>query len=93
MKKVKYGFKLIFIIYMFCELASDNEFNFNNFFILLLITAIIIFKEKYFDNIFMDVTSLLVIVLCTGFNSTFGVLFGVVAFDFMFKKNAVGAVV
>ena len=93
MKKVKYGFKLIFIIYMFCELASDNEFNFNNFFILLLITAMIIFKEKYFDNIFMDVTSLLVIVLCTGFNSIFGVLFGVVAFDFMFKKNVGGAVV
>jgi signal transduction histidine kinase len=75
---------------MVCELASDNKINFNNFLMLLIIIAVTIFKEKYFDNIFMDVTSLLAIILCTQFNNTFGILLGMMAFDFMFKRNIIG---
>lgn len=90
MKQIKYTFKLFLLTYMVLQWAVENRFSFEENIILLLIIGITIFKEKYCNSIYVVLISLFIVIIAIHFDSTFGILLSMTAFDFMCKNKFSG---
>lgn len=90
MKRIKYIFKLLFLLYIICVFAAGNSFSFEEAVVFLLIVAVTIFKEKYCDKSYILLISFAIMIFGVYINKDFGVLLALLAFDFMCKRKAVG---
>lgn len=93
MKRVKYIFKLIFLMYVAYKLGFENMLSFEEVIILISLIGINIFKEKYIDTSYLIFTSLFIIMLGINFNNNFGILLALAAFDFICKANYAGVLI
>ncbi len=86
MKVLKYIVKLFFLLYMVVDLSMEKKASMNVIVALLIVIAINIFKERYFNSILTELISFAAIAAGVMLEPVFGILFCIPVFDLVFEK-------
>ncbi|EKN71706.1 integral membrane sensor signal transduction histidine kinase [Neobacillus bataviensis LMG 21833] len=82
--------KVAIILYTSIEIIMIHDIAYQQFVILLLIIAINIFKERYYDSVYLTIVTLLLTCAAVTMDFRFSVLFALCSYDFMLKRIYVG---
>ena len=83
---MKYIIKIIFLIYVIISFIPQSSVGYLEVSVLLVITAVNVLKEKYFDTRYLSILSFALILTGIYLNSNFTILLSVALFDMVFEK-------
>lgn len=86
MKVIKYSAKLLFLFYMVIELSIEKKVSLSAIVPLLVVIAINIFKERYYNSAVIELFSFLAVLAGTVVEPVFGILFCIPVFDLIYRK-------
>jgi signal transduction histidine kinase len=89
---VKYLFKLFFLIYIIVLYTINGEVSYTSVLVFILIVGVNIFKEKFYDNVYITVVSFILICAGIWLDGTFTFLLCISLFDFTYKKTYIGVI-
>lgn len=92
MNKIKVIIKIPFFFYLVALFIYKNNASYEEFIILLLIMAVNIFKERFFDSIILVLISFFLILTGIVLNRDFGILLCVIIFDLVYRKFYIGII-
>ncbi|MFK9094047.1 sensor histidine kinase [Bacillus salipaludis] len=82
--------KTAIILYTSIEIILNHHISYQQFVILLMIIAINIFKERYYDSVYLTIVTLLLTCAAVTMDFRFSILFALCSYDFMLKRMYVG---
>lgn len=83
---MKYLFKTLFLIYIITQLALSGRVSYVEVSVILILTALNIFKEKYYNSIIVTTVEFVIIFFACTFNTDFILLYGIVAEDIFYHR-------
>lgn len=83
---MNYLFKGIFILYTIIQLALTGSASYMDIVFMLIISASVIFKEKYYNSIIVTAFEFIVITFACSNNRSFILLYGIIAEDIFYHK-------
>ncbi|WHY87527.1 sensor histidine kinase [Neobacillus novalis] len=87
---MNYIVKAAIILYLSLELIIDYSIAYQSFLILLVVIAVNIFKERYFDSVYLTIVTLLITFAAVTVDFRFSILFALCSYDFILKRMYVG---
>lgn len=79
--------KLLLFGFLIFQLGMKGQVDYPSLAILLILVALQVWKEKYYDSSYISFVSLLIVSVGTYIDLRFGVLFAIPLFDFMLKRS------
>jgi len=76
--------------YLSLELINYQDIAYQPFLILLVIIAVNIFKERYYDSVYLTIVTLLLTCAAVTMDLHFSILFALCSYDFILKRMYVG---
>lgn len=92
MRYFNYLLKLMFLVYIFVELAIKSSSSFVSIVILLLVIAVNILKERYLDSAYVVFLSFIIVISGAYLDKGFIIMLCPVAFDFINRKAYYGLI-
>ncbi len=92
MNKIKVIIKIPFFFYLVAIFSINKNISYEEVILLLLILAVNIFKERFFDSILLVLLNIPLVLAGIVLNQDFGILLCVIAFDFTYKRAYIGII-
>ncbi|MFF2448530.1 sensor histidine kinase [Neobacillus sp. NPDC058068] len=90
---MNYIVKAAIILYLSLNLIIDYHIPYQQLLILLVIIAVNIFKERYFDSVYLTIVTLLLTSAAVTVDFRFAILFALCSYDFILKRKYIGLAV
>lgn len=87
---MNYFVKTVLFLYVFLELIIENDLAYQRLAILLIILAIQLWKERFYDSLYLTVVTLVITCAGVAMDLRFAVLFVLCFYDFMLKRSVLG---
>ncbi|MFJ5716258.1 sensor histidine kinase [Neobacillus sp. NPDC093127] len=87
---MNYIVKAAIILYLSLVLIIDHDITYQQFLILLVIIAVNIFKERYYDSVYLTIVTLLLTFAAVTVDFRFSILFALCSYDFILKRKYIG---
>lgn len=89
---MKYIFKSLFLLYIIITLALSGSASYVEIGIILALTALNIFKDKYYNSFIISVIEFFIITFACMNNTNFILLYGIIAWDVLYHKAYPGII-
>lgn len=83
---MRYIFKAFFLLYIVIHYSIHEVMSYKVILLIMLITAVNIFKERLYDSIYPVLISFAIISAAAYYDASLGVLLGITIFDLVLKK-------
>lgn len=87
---MKYILKLLLLIYIIALFILQGGIPYGEVLVLVLIMGVNVFKERFYDNVYTTIVSLLIICYGIWLDRNFAFLLAVPVFDFIYQKKYLG---
>ncbi|GAA0335213.1 sensor histidine kinase [Bacillus carboniphilus] len=88
-----YTLKGVLFLYLIVNLVIQAEISYEELLLFLIIIAIQIWKERYYNSIYLSIGTLAFICIAVPINPAYSVLFAVVLYDFIIYTSISGALI